>query len=399
VTLAIVVNDMCIIDRDVYDQAKQIIEDKLGIPSSHVLMSATHSHATPRVMRIRTQPPDEAYRDLVANRMAEAVLMAQRNLAPAKIGFGSYDRKDYVVCRRHLCEEGSVGPNPFGETGERVKSVAGSSNKVLKPAGPVDPQVSVLSVVHADGSPLALVANFSVHYCGGYQRGQVSADDFGAFARGLSERLSSGPNQPPFVGMMSNGTSGNISSVQVQVAEKGPWTRIEKSGAVLAAQTADLVESIHHTVPTEIAASLSHLELRVRKPSAQRVAWAKEFLEKPGAKGPHRWSRVYAEETLHLATYPETYPLPVQVFRIGEVSIASLPCEVFSETGLTIKGNSPFRHAFTVSLANGFSGYLPPPQQHAWGGYETWPARSSHLEVDAEPKIVAEIARLMHDLK
>ncbi|MFV1967469.1 MAG: neutral/alkaline non-lysosomal ceramidase N-terminal domain-containing protein [Pirellulaceae bacterium] len=398
VTLAIVVNDMCVIDKGVYDQAKSIVEEKLGIPGSHVLMSATHSHATPRVMRIRTGPLDEAYRELVANRMAEAVIAAHGNLASAKLGFGSFDRRDYVICRRSLCKEGSVGVNPFGEAGEVVKSVAGSSNQVLEPAGPTDPQLSVLSVVHADGKPLALVANFSVHYCGGYERGKVSADYFGAFARSLSERLQSGADHPPFVGMMSNGTSGNISSVQVRVNKKGPWIRIEKSGAVLAEQTAELVTGIQHTVPAQIAALVSHLELSVRKPDAQRVAWAKKFLESPGTKGPHRWSRVYADETLHLAKFPEKYRLFIQVFRIGDVGIASLPCEAFAETGLIIKKNSPFQHAFTISLANGFSGYLPPPQQHKWGGYETWPARSSHLEVGAEPKIVAEISRLMQEL-
>jgi hypothetical protein len=397
-TLAIVVNDMCIIDQGVHDQAKSLIEQRLGIPPSHVLISATHSHATPRVMRIRTEPADEAYRDLVAERVLEAVVAAQGNLAPAKVGFGSFTRPDYVVCRRLLCAEGSVGPNPFGETGERVKSVAGSSAQVLKPAGPTDPHVSVLSVVHADGAPLAVVANFSVHYCGGYERGMVSADYFGAFARGLSEQLESGPGRAPFIGMMSNGTSGNISSVKVKVDRKGPWIRIEKSGKTLAEQAAQLVREIEHDVPAEIAASLSQLKLCVRKPDPQRIAWAKHVLADPAAKTPHRWSRVYADETLHLAEYPEQYRLPVQVLRIGDVGIAALPCEVFAETGLAIKRASPFPHTFTVSVANGYSGYLPPPQQHEWGGYETWPARSSHLEVNAEPKLVTEILRLMNEL-
>ena len=46
-------------------------------------------------------------------------------------------------------------------------------------------------------------------------------------------------------------------------------------------------------------------------------------------------------------------------------------------------------------MANGYGGYLPPPEQHELGGYETWPARSSLLEVQAEPKIRAEVLRLL----
>jgi len=40
-----------------------------------------------------------------------------------------------------------------------------------------------------------------------------------------------------------------------------------------------------------------------------------------------------------------------------------------------------------MELANGYYGYLPSPAQHQGGGYETWPARSSFLEEDAEVKI------------
>jgi len=399
VTLAIVVNDMCIIDQPVYDQAKDWIRREINIPPDHVLMSATHSHATPRVMRISDGPLDRDYRDLIARRMADAVIAAYRHLAPAKLGFGSFDQSDYVVCRRSLCKVGSVSANPFGVTGERVKSVAGSSNQILKPAGPVDPQVSVLSVQHTDGTPLGLVANFSVHYCGGYERGMVSADYFGAFARCLTERIPTGEGRPPFVGMMSNGTSGDISSVKVTVDRPGPWVRIEKSGAALAERTRSLVETIQHGVPDGLAAQLSHLELTVRKPDAQRVAWATEILEGAGKKRPHRWSPIYAAETHHLVTYPDRVRIPIQVLRCGPVAIAALPCEVFAATGLTIKKSSPFESAFTISLANGYGGYLPPPQQHEWGGYETWPARSSHLESDAEPKIVSEVVRLMQEAK
>jgi hypothetical protein len=38
---------------------------------------------------------------------------------------------------------------------------------------------------------------------------------------------------------------------------------------------------------------------------------------------------------------------------------------------------------------------LATPQQAALGGYETWPARSSFLEVEAEPKIRAGLLDLV----
>jgi hypothetical protein len=91
----------------------------------------------------------------------------------------------------------------------------------------------------------------------------------------------------------------------------------------------------------------------------------------------------------------EADQIPLQAIRIGDIGIAACPCEVFAETGLAIKKQSPLKHTFTMELANGFGGYLPTPQQHTWGGYETWPARSSHLEIEAEPKIRSKLLSLL----
>jgi len=71
---------------------------------------------------------------------------------------------------------------------------------------------------------------------------------------------------------------------------------------------------------------------------------------------------------------------------------------VFTETGLAIKDQSPFKATFSMELANGSSGYLPTPAQHALGGYETWPARSSYLEINAETKIRQTALKLLNQL-
>ena len=399
--ILIVVNDMCMIDREVFDSAKKKISTATGIPPSNQLLAATHSHATPRIARISTRPPDEAYRGFVAERIAKAAVEAYGNLAPAKIGFGVFSKPGLAACRRSLCKPGSVDANPFGVAGERIKSVAGRSTSVIKPAGPVDPGFSVLSIQHADGAPLAVLGNFSVHYCGGYAGGMVSADYFGYYARRLESNLSSGKDRPPFVGIMSNATSGDIGSFQRTESgvRKGPWTRMEYFGQLLADETLGKLSEIRHETPASISVANSELELGVRKPNAERIAWAQSLLAQKGAKGDHRWSRVYAQETIHLSRFPDRYAIPLQAIRIGDIGIASAPCEVFSETGLAIKAASPFKNTITMELANGYSGYLPTEQQHDWGGYETWPARSSHLEVTAETKIRKELIRLLEQTR
>ena len=85
----------------------------------------------------------------------------------------------------------------------------------------------------------------------------------------------------------------------------------------------------------------------------------------------------------------------MQALAIGDFVIAAVPCETFGSTGLAIKKASPFPLTMVVGLANGYHGYLPPPDQFPLGGYTTWRARTSYLETNAEPKIRGVLDELM----
>ena len=396
--LAIVICDACIIGRDVFDAAKEMVQEQASLSVNRILMAATHTHAAVRAVHIGTERLDDEYHRFLSQRIADAVIKAEKNLAPARIGFGYFVKPEFVRCRRFLCEPGSVGVNPFGEAGERIKSVAGRSSAVIKPAGPVDPQFSILSIQHADGKPMAVLGNFSVHYCGGYRRGLVSADYFGHYAAALESQLYSGQDRPPFVGIMSNGTSGNTGSIHRNGKAYAPFEWMKVSARILANDTQKVMEAIKYRSDVTLSMQESELNLSVRRPHQDRLAWAKDVIANPDGPHPHRWSKIYAQEALHLEKYTETVKIKLQAIRIGEVVISAIPCEVFAETGLAIKKDSAHRLTFSIELANGYGGYLPTREQHELGGYETWPARSSFLEVDAESKIRSEMSTLIRDV-
>src|SRR5690606_588594 len=89
----------------------------------------------------------------------------------------------------------------------------------------------------------------------------------------------------------------------------------------------------------------------------------------------------------------------VQGIRLGEnIAIASTPTETYALTGLKIKAASPLQHTMVIELANGGDGYIPPPEQHLLGGYNTWPARSAGLEPQAEPKITEAAIQLLEQV-
>ncbi|MBY0398550.1 MAG: LamG domain-containing protein, partial [Thermoleophilia bacterium] len=103
---------------------------------------------------------------------------------------------------------------------------------------------------------------------------------------------------------------------------------------------------------------------------------------------------VYAREAKALHDDP-VRTLKLQAIRVGDFAIAAIPNEVYAITGLKIKARSPLPSTFTIELANGSEGYIPPPEQHVLGGYTTWPARTAALEVSAEPRIVETVLGLL----
>ena len=149
-----------------------------------------------------------------------------------------------------------------------------------------------------------------------------------------------------------------------------------------------------------LKAAASDLELALRRPTSEMVQRAQAVLAKsPDIKSGHRLSHPYAERVM--AAHKEknsSVKAYIQAFRIGDLGIASIPFEVFTEIGLEIKARSPFKDTFTIELANGSNGYLPTPRHHDLGGYETW-LGTNRVEREASEKITARALEMLQQVR
>jgi len=381
--IAIVVCDSCMIPREVIDPAKSAVADKIA--PEHILIAATHTHTAPTVSGVFQSEPDREYQKFLAEKIADGILKAHAQLAPAKVGWGVGKEPDQVFNRRWKVKPGSLLlQDPFGKGTDKVKMNPGYLHPdLLEPAGPTDPDVSFLSVQSPDGRPIAFLANYSLHYVGGVPA--LSADYFAMFAERMATLLDAAKADPPFVGIMSNGTSGNINNVNFGKAgpgKKAPGEQARLVAESVAKAAFDAFKKIKHYDWAPLKMAQKEIELGVRLPSKDELKEATDNLAQaklPLTKVPD----IYARETTLLAKYPAKVKVILQAIRIGELAIVANPCETFVEIGLEIKQKSPLRPTFTIELANGYNGYLPTPEHHALGGYETWRARSSYLEVNA----------------
>ncbi len=403
--LAIVVADSCMIYREIFDAAKKLIHERTGMPTENILMSATHTHSAPASVSIFQSEADKEYQKFLTLRLADAVQQAIANLAPAQIGWGVGSEPRHVFNRRWRMKPGVVIKDVWGNTNDLVKmNPLPGRAELLEPAGPVDPEVPVLAVRALDGKPIAVLANYSMHYCGAPGR-TYSADYFGAFCDRIRQLLGADRQDPPFVAVMSNGTSGDCNSTNFREPYQAepPFEKVRMVATHLAEDALEVYRKIAWRDGVKLRAAQKEIVLGVRKARPDELARAKELLAKAKARTDGQFGgwgpEVYSREAVLLDAFPNQMPLIIQTFKIGELGIAAIPCEVFAEIGLEIKKRSPLKPSFTIELANGYNGYLPTPAQHQLGGYETWRARSSYLEVDASLKVVATLMELFGGLK
>ena len=392
--VAICVVDNLMMSREMLDRAKAAASGSTGIPTERMLISATHTHAAPSVSGALGTGVDEDYTDFLCGRIVECIEKASANLAPARVGWASIVDSEDTNCRVWIRRHDKIGIDPFGEQTIRAMMHPGYQNPdYIGPCGPEDPALTVLSVQSPDGAPRALLANFSMHYFGAPA---ISADYFGRFAEMIKQKIGANDSDPPFVGIMSHGTSGDQHWMDYSQPKKQISIDIYADRVAQAAMEAYKTIEYHDWAP--VAMAERKLTLKRRLPDADRLAWAEEKIAAMGERTkPKDRPEVYALEQIYLRDDP-VRELRLQAVRIGGLGITAIPCEVYAITGLKLKAQSPLELTMNIELANGGEGYIPPPELHPFGGYNTWPARSAGLELQAEPKTVDTLLALLEEV-
>jgi len=391
--VAIVVVDTLIMPRAMLDDIKQRASRETGIPADRMLISATHTHSAPSVMAALGTPVDVAYSQLLPDWILQSIVRAHQNRKLARIGWGVVRDYAHNHCRRWVFRPDRVAADPFGQlTVRAMMHPSHQSPDHIGPAGPADPDLTLVSVQTLDGQPLAVLGNYALHYKGA---NPVSSDFCGRFGDALAARIGAESLTPPMVGMMSQGTSGDSMWPDYAQPPADPGLDGYTQAVVDYAKQAYDSISYQPWVPIRMAERL--LTVQRRAPDAARLAWAQAIVEGLAGRKPQSQAEVYAWEAIYLHEQPEV-ELKVQALAIGDLGITALPVEVFGITGLKIKAQSPLSPTFNIELANGEEGYIPPPEQHELGGYTTWPARTAGLAVSAEPLLAETALQLLEQV-
>ncbi len=397
-----IVVDICLMDKEFVDEVKAAIARQQNIQPAQILISSTHTHAAGSVFNVLLGAADLNYRKALIKLLVKVGTDVFSKLKSAKIGFGSIDVPEHVLCRRYYMKDGFDKPNIITKQQDAVKTNPfGATDDIEKPAGPTDPQVSFIAIKDADDKWLSVLSNYSLHYVGDWDNGTISADYYGYYNQKVKDLLAADDD---FMSIMSNGTSADINIFDFLNPDKYPSENFAKSkliGEDIAGKVTHALKKIKWENNPKIAVNYTELELGVRKPNADELSAAKELVKETdyaqfNINNTGALEELYAREQVLLNEFPDVIQMPLQVFKIGNILIGGLASEFFAETGLKLKKDSPSSNYFSITMANGIFGYVPPADQMEKGGYETWRSRNSYLTVDAEEKVRSKMIELMN---
>jgi neutral ceramidase len=325
-----------------YDSFCQRLEKETGIKQEQLWWTFTHTHAGPSVARplssaLKTNQDfsgeNEEFTENLQTLLIQAIKQARQQLEPAVLGIG-YGKS-------------------WANINRRSRDVDGRINLGKNPLGPVERTINLIKLQRADGSPLALIANYPIHgtvlgYYANYGIGntKISGDLQGVVAEYVEEKtgapllfiVGAAGNIAPIYTKAVDERRGNLTEFNVLIGEK-----ILEANEGIVSLTRDIVFA-------------SEKKLIVETPLRQGFTWPEEL------SAYRRVSSTGRKEIL----------FPVSFLRINrDIMIWSAPCELFSEIAMKIREESPFAHTFYFGYTNGSFGYLATRQAFAEGGYET----------------------------
>ncbi|HTU91239.1 MAG TPA: neutral/alkaline non-lysosomal ceramidase N-terminal domain-containing protein [Gemmataceae bacterium] len=391
---ALVLCDLVGISRDVSDRAREQAAKKTGIPAANILISATHSHTGPLYMgALRRYFHDRAiaakgedahekidYAAVLAAKIAEAIDKAANAVQPVALSAGAARQEGLSFNRRFHMKDGTVQFNP------------GKLNpNIVRPAGPIDPDVGLLRF-RAGDKDLALLTVFALHLdtVGGTE---YSADYPFHLERKLRSVLGG-----EGVSLFAAGTCGDIN--HIDVSKKDPQKgQLEagRIGATLGDTVRAALPKLNPVPSPRLAARRAFVPAPLQKYDADAIARARKDMAKIGTRALSFLKQVEAYKIVSLQILPrDALPMEVQVFRLSDdVAVVGLPGEIFVELGLAIKKASPFPVTLVVELCNDAPGYVPTVKAFKEGSYETV---NSRIQPGGGEKLVEAATRLLKEL-
>ncbi|NLX57534.1 MAG: hypothetical protein GXY74_00425 [Phycisphaerae bacterium] len=324
---ALITSDTIGYPRGYVQDVRRMIAARTPLAAEAVIVSGTHTHSGPATSMFggeELKPLDVKYLESLKETLADLVARAWADAAPGVLEVAYTKAPTLGSNRRVKLADGTWGNEWNDPDG--------------KHPGFFDPTVMLVGVRRPAGPLAALVVAYGCHpVVLGPSSLDISADYPGYLKdelerRGVADTV-----------LFVNGGGANINPrVCIQVGPEHPKRMGEALAGIVAPAVANLKPIAAGTVRS-----------RQEPWNIVRTRDAIKGQQSPGRKT------------------GETIATEIQAFRAGDLSLVSLPGELFSEYQGMLREASPTEHTVVVSLANDYIGYFPTDEAQAQGAYET----------------------------
>ncbi len=381
--------------RDFTAEVRERVHAACGIPPDHTMITATHAHSTPETTGLRRMldhPGAAAWIETLHAQLASAVALADRDRAPARLK-QAVGRAEGLAWSRRI----------VGRDGKLYSWTRRPPDDQIADWGTNDPEATVLLFERDDAPDIALT-HFACHPVTVQVQPLVSAD-FPGVATAFVENSDAGCDHCLYL----QGACGDINPLRGTT----DFDDVQRYGHLLAGevlkQTTRMSAPDYPVAPPHVHAVSRTISLASRElPPLSEVQEAHRQGEAAVCQAGSEDERRRAERALLGLTERLTrvrrgdapVPAEVQVLRVGDTALVGIPGERFAQMGVALKRETCAPTALCLGYANGYIGYLAPPQAWAQGGYEvslgTWSnvgPQAFGLLVDAAKALVNEVWR------
>jgi neutral ceramidase len=395
--VAFVFCDLVGLSLNVTTNARAIASQQTGIPVSHIVIAATHSHTGPLFDDVRrdyfhktavekygSDPQEKIYYpEFLTERLVKVINRANSHLTPAELDAGIAQVQDLPFNRRYHMKNGRVATNP-GQLNTNIVSAA----------GPVDHDVSILEVKNLKrNKTIGGLTVFAMHAdtVGG---GLWSADYPFYIQENLRKAFGA-----DYISAFGAGTCGDLNQVNIAVKEPFKGQEIaEKLGTKISDTVLSAQKDLAPIVHPSLAVKGITLHLTLQEVTPKELAEARQNITRLRDESLDFYAKVRTVKALDLeARGTKTWPMEVQVFCLdSDTAIVCLPAEIFVELGLSIKKASPFKKTIVISICNDRPCYIPTENAFKEGSYEV---TNSRLASGSGEALVEAAVKLLNELK
>ncbi|MBN2582488.1 MAG: neutral/alkaline non-lysosomal ceramidase N-terminal domain-containing protein, partial [Planctomycetes bacterium] len=348
---ALITSDTIGYPRAYVQDVRRLVAARTSLAAEAVIVSGTHTHSGPATSMFgdeELEPLDVEYLESLKETLADLVARAWAAAAPATLEV-AYTEAPALGSNRRIQQADGTWANEWNDPDG-------------KHPGYFDPTVMLVGVRRPDKHLAALVVAYGCHpVVLGPDSFDISADYPGYMKDTLeAQRVAE-------TVLFVNPGGANINPrVCIRVGAELPKTMGEALAAIVAPAVGKLS-------PIASGEPRSHLQ-------PWNIVRTRDALKGQQSPGRRKGDTIASE---------------IQAFRAGDLSLVSLPGELFSEYQSMLREASPTEHTLPVSLANDYIGYFPTDEAQAQGAYEANMAPAAGLEgmlMDHAHKAFAAIA-------